>query len=414
VVDKKEPLSVKEDRALTPVFLQIFDLLNRREDVRKWISTLGGPPADESKDVIDELRCVEVALLGAIVSLADTVEPLLAATGAPTSPTTLARHSKPFTFACRFIESPKDSPEERLAILRKCNADGTHGSVAEVLFAKQFDGQTIHQYGLALDLLQYWELLLRNESAIPCDEFCRGVRQALCRRVTTLLRYDTLLRMPANATAAPPKPLHEAMAGEITARLERVSVRLDQIDSLQNNFRSLPETNFPRLKRQRLLFGDELAAVLSELVHLSDNTRKLMIACDENPQQLKFLEDLHCYRVAACFVNTRKHGIRGRNKTSAVADYEFVVRGEGKVIFVDWVINYKGAAWQATLLIEDLLQLWEIFLRYYTTIEFPDFRKHIGSKFASNESLSTYACKLGETIDQDLERKSSERMHYNI
>ncbi|WP_417380623.1 hypothetical protein [Gimesia sp.] len=406
---------MEEDPTLTPVFLEIFDLLNSRKDTLKWIGSLGAPE-DESEHVIDKLDRAEVALLRSIVSLADAVESVFAAKGAPTSSTNLVRNCKPFLIACQFIESATDASKEIHVILRNLDADRKEGSIAEVIFAKQYNEQRIPQFGLALDLLQYWELLLRNESDIACDEFCRGVRQILSRRITTLLQYDSLLcKIPKNVTASPQSPLFDVLAKDITDRLERISIRLDQVDSLQNFFRSKPKTDFPRiLKHKRILLSDELTVVLSELYHLSDNVRKFLKANNEDLQQLKFFEDLPCFHAAGCFVNTHKHGIRGRNKTSAFADYEIVIENEGKLQFVDLIINYKGNAWQACLLIEDLLQVWEIFIRYYTTIEFPDFRERIGSKFASKASLSTYTCELGESIGQDLERKSTERKQYNI
>ncbi len=82
--------------------------------------------------------------------------------------------------------------------------------------------------------------------------------------------------------------------------------------------------------------------------------------------------------------------------------------------FVDLIINYKGEAWQATKLIDDLLHAWELFIRYYTLIDMSDFRRAIGNRFASRETLATYTWNLDESVTTDMVRRSTERMQYDI
>lgn len=415
---------MEEEPSLTPTFHTIFKELNHRQELLRLLATQSVPFDDsmdvrthpETQDLIRELQAVDVELLRALVSLLDAMDVALRGRGIGENATQTARRSKLTKIALNAITSTASPSDDCCLVLRKCNADGSIGPINEVILGTILNHRAIPYFGLALDILQYWEILLRYQTKIPCSEFCEGVRRSLSPRIKTLLNYDSMLRrLPTGAPAPTTSPLFDALRKDITDRLERVSIHLDQIDSLQDKLRQYAESDLSKsAKREKLLYAEELATVLYELVHLSDNARKLLTASNEDVQQLQFIEELTCYRVAACFINTRKHGIRGRNKASAVVDYEFVASSEGKIHFFDLLINYKGEAWQATNLIRDLLHVWEIFLRYYSTVEFPAFRSQIGNRFDAQKELSTYRSDLEETIAEELKRKFEERLQYNI
>ena len=416
---------MEEEPTLGPAFRQIFVHLRRREELRKLLvnhdDPKGGSYPEQTDEVIEDLvqklGTEEVNLLSSLTSLANVTESTLRAKGASLNATHLIHSFKPFEFACSVVRAGANTSARYHAILCEINENKRKDPIAEVLFAHVHDGQAVSQFGLALDLLQYWELTLRNQTELQCEEFCNGVRKSLWNRIKTSHNSDKIVKLiPGIEQSISPRVSVEAIVKDVSDRLSRVILRLEQMDSLQAEFRSHSSNDFSiKLKRQRLLYEDELATVLSELVHLSDNLEKWLVANNRDRKDLRVVEQLNCYRAASCFVNTRKHGVRGRGKTSAVGEYEVVAKDENKkIVFVDLMINYKGEGWQATRLIDDLLQAWELFIRYYTSIDISVFRRDIGIRFASREKLSIYTSDLGESITNNMVQRSTERMHYDI
>ena len=176
------------------------------------------------------------------------------------------------------------------------------------------------------------------------------------------------------------------------------------------------------MQLERLYF-DDATFLLSELVHLVDNVGKWLLADRKTKQELSVIEDLKPFRVASCYVNTQKHGVRGRNKATAVEDIvvHFLApsgRASAKEDFriVDAVtlINYEGDAWQATSLADDLCQLWELFLRNHTSVNTREFRVELAKLLLKRKELSVYSTRLPDGIKPYLQEWADDRKHLDV
>jgi hypothetical protein len=207
----------------------------------------------------------------------------------------------------------------------------------------------------------------------------------------------------------------EVLESEVVFRLKRVMRRIDQMDKLKKTLRSRSEAHIQKDSQGiRELIFDELDHVLSDLVHLTDNVSKWFRATNQTPDSLSVVEDLTCYRVAACYVNTCKHGSRGKNKASANVVGQLCMSVEDKVVAVDLLINFKGEAWTASLLIDELLLIWELFLRSHTDLDISHFRRSVAARIATREDNTRYEVTFEEPFDSDLKEKWNERLKYEV
>ncbi len=308
-----------DEPTLGPTFREIFVHLRRREELRKLLGGHDDPNgtslSEQTHEIVEELirklGAEEVDLLRSLTCLTDVTESTLLAAGASSEVIRVIRSFKPFKFACSVVDAGADTSNRYRVVLSETDENKRSGPISEVLFVRVHEGLAVPQFGLALDLLQYWELALRHQTEIQCEEFCRGVRESLLQRIKMSHTRDAIVNMiPGVKQSMSSRASVEVLVKDVSDRLTRVTLYLDQLDALQAEFRKYSTDDFAcKLKRHRLLYGDELAAVLSELVHLSDNLKKWLVANGCDTKDLLVVEDLTCYRAAACFVNTRKHGM---------------------------------------------------------------------------------------------------------
>ena len=163
-------------------------------------------------------------------------------------------------------------------------------------------------------------------------------------------------------------------------------------------------------------------ALLSELYHLDDNIKKYFKYHQLSETELNVIEQFIPYRIGANFVNTHKHGTRGRSKQSAKIDlYALIQEQKGKkpgpsdkIVGVRSLINVEGALHQSIDIIECLIRIWEMFLRYHTEIDVEPFSLRIGAVFALRSGQSVYSGKVGEQYIAYAKTKDEERKHANI
>lgn len=410
------------ESTLAVEFQRIFAHFRHQNEIKQSLKKVSSQSrtalAKKEKRLVDELREEEIEFLNSIIRMADVAEAHFTSAGMSIKPVKMIRAFRPFQIARSIVAEGSKKPAKYQAYLREIVSDEQQGAIADVISAEIYEGRIISHPSLALDLLQYWELVLRHQTKIQDKEFCPALKKALAIRIEIVMNHISILqRLPDTEQSGltSSSPSIEAVEKDISDRLDRILLHLQQIDILKTTFYGRLEDDFLHpLRRQRDLFSEEISIVLHELVHLSDNIQKWLISNRLDTQELNAIHNFTFYHAASCFVNTRKHGVRGRNKESALADYEIVFKDGDKVIDTDLIINYKGEDWQATTLIDDLLQAWELFIRYYTSIDLSEFHHEISKRFASRKMLSTYSAEVGEKCANDLVEKYTERQRYNI
>ncbi len=280
----------------------------------------------------------------------------------------------------------------------------------------EIDGRFWPLIELAMDLLQYWELFLRYHVEFDCTDFCDAVRQALLPRVTSTVFRDAVRHALPQQTR-PFVPLYpeaaevagKAISGRLTAivdALADIEVHRDRISEFtardEGDKDAKAGREFERVQRRYQKHKTEL---LSELFHLRDNVAKWLFAHARSQMQAdRELEviNLRPYMVARHFVNTNKHGVSAKKPSAVVELYCEILavpKGEQATLddrFADVVemINDDGRLFGITQLIDDVVQIWELFLRNHTDIDTRVFRVEIGKRLLAQrkgDHLQDYA-----------------------
>ncbi len=388
-----------EDPLLKPLFLKIFEGFRQREEARVALGSHstaeyrpGAEGAPEVESLVNKVSSAELELLRDLVGLFAQVETALRDSGEGPGKLAVVTHFKPYQIA--FLLIGEATFVRRYALVSRSPENGDPEFIHDVIFTTETDRRSWRQIDLVYDLLQYWELFLRHQTPLRCTAFCNGCRRYLLPRVSTSIFRDAISKLcPATSNVTSKSDATRvALRMDIERRLDKIARRLTEQESKKKAIQEFTAGNMnpsspmhTDLNRARLLYSDELSLILSELVHLHDNVAKLLKANRVSKHQLDIVEKMNPYRVASCFVNTEKHGIRGKTKTAAFDLFsEFLHQRDGvpsemdQIVDLIPIINYDGQAWQAPDLIEDLLQLWELFLRNHTDVDTSRVSDRIG------------------------------------
>ncbi|WP_145093337.1 hypothetical protein [Anatilimnocola aggregata] len=163
-------------------------------------------------------------------------------------------------------------------------------------------------------------------------------------------------------------------------------------------------------------YSDHLTSVLSELVHLNDNVSKWLQSVRQSKHQTNVIEKMKPKAIAGCFVNTAKHGLRSDSK-NAVIDFKALIFGEetvagqtsDKILDETAIINFDGKGFDAATIIDDLLQLWDLFLRYHTDVDSTKLQEVLAVRFHQRIGTKRYSLVLGPGFAKRLEELNDER-----
>lgn len=212
---------------------------------------------------------------------------------------------------------------------------------------------------------------------------------------------------------------------EITDRLSEIALHFEERLKARNELRRFCGRDTapgacPHLRRviQRI-FVEELGALYG-LVHLKDNVTKFLNITGRSVSDLGVIEGLRLFRVAANFVNTHKHGARGKNAKSANADYvvHFFERKGGDaslddpLIDVAHIINFEGELESAIDMALELLKLWEAFLRSKLQIDTSELCQRMNLLIEPNTSV--YSTPWPDGIKKDARSLANERKSFPI
>ena len=71
-----------------------------------------------------------------------------------------------------------------------------------------------------------------------------------------------------------------------------------------------------------------------------------------------------------------------------------VATPDDSVADVAALVNYGGDLFQLSQIIEDMCQLWELFLRHHSPLSLTEFQVRLGRILLSRKCLSTYSAPL--------------------
>ena len=280
---------------------------------------------------------------------------------------------------------------------------------------------------LAHDLLQFWELFLRYHTTLDLKEFSAAVRRGLLGRVTdTVFHQATLRRLMPSPEVAPASASIEVLEAEIVARLGRVAFNLEERELLRPALtkytgKTLADASNEDAKRDKTRIRNSETELLSELIHLPHSVRKWLRKQDRTAE-LDVITKFRLYRISASLVNVLKHGVVGRSHDCAVIDLEVpiyeraydVATPDDRVIDVGALVNYNGELHMLHQLAEDLVQLWELFLRHHSQLPLEDFRIRLGRVLSARKGMTTYSAPIPDGLKAWAKREANRRKQLDI
>lgn len=146
------------------------------------------------------------------------------------------------------------------------------------------------------------------------------------------------------------------------------------------------------------------------------------LAKQDRGAEIALIERLMAFRIGSNLANVLKHGIRGRNHDCAVIDHDVIgFEQTGKVsapgdpaISVTQIVNYKGDLFQLSTLIEDIMFMWVLFLRYHTVLNLQDFYVRLVGIFISRSKMIIYSAPAPIGLKERGKREAERRKQLDI
>ena len=281
-----------------------------------------------------------------------------------------------------------------------------------------------------------WDMFLRNHTEIDIKEFENNILHVKNRKTvhSSPLPREFMSIAATTVKRPPTRPINDdkkktALEKDIVDRLETIAFHFEERDTLSKDLTQYTSADlnttsarYSSLKRLLTRIETQEVDALYELVHLQDNAKKYLEAIGSRPTDIKAVDEFRSFRVAANYVNTHKHGIRGRNAKSAKHDYTyFFVNQKGNknsegdpLIGVSNAINYDGRLATSTDIILDLIIAWEMFIKYHTRIDIAAFNQRIDAVRARHHGEAMYSMPVPNGLTFDAKRLSDERKKLDI
>ncbi|MHC4620555.1 MAG: hypothetical protein ACYTEQ_22640 [Planctomycetota bacterium] len=392
--------------------------------------------------ILTQMEAVELKTLTSIAKLPMLFEPLCEKQGIAVNRLDVIRFFRPHQVIEQALSSCETAPRTFFelrchrydVLIQRGNEQGTELGkplgLRDVRHFVEFDGILYDVVGVIESLVRMWGLVL--ESNLDCSEHL-FVNQTSDFKVAIWASpgfYETAMKILSQKITkgqSQKKTTELAVVkGDIEQRLERIDVYFRERYELRGAIRKLCRSDgrkktgeYQRVKVKANLAEDNL---LHELYHLGDNMRKYLRLCDRI-EDMKVVDNFLPYRWCGEYVNQLKHGSRGRNRASAVQEYfiEFYDRNGpkpsvgGKLIDFAFQINIDGRLETCMEISQKLIDLWCLFLRYHSDIDFTSFTVGIND-IIRNEFVgkSVYSGKIPDGILDEAKRKARERRTLNL
>lgn len=219
----------------------------------------------------------------------------------------------------------------------------------------------------------------------------------------------------------------ELLTQDVHTRLEKIVFHFEERERLRTELENYtvqdykPESSRKKdLERSIFRCTSEDINTLYELVHLADNVTSLLRKTKGAVSHIKEIEKDVYFRMAANFVNSHKHGSRGRNQKSAYIAFhqEFFLKAKDgseadQLLQIKPVINFDGNLKTAEELIRKLIPMWLQFLVNHTEVGVTSLESTLQEQLKKEKSLSTYAAEVAG-IDDLAKKDAEERKKLDI
>lgn len=360
-----------------------------------------------------------------LVHLRDDVAAYYREAGKGTDKLRLIDGFKAFEAAKAITNQPADATHLYVLVSRAGNPDG-QGLVHDVRFFVGLASQSYQVLQLVFDLLQFWEIFLRHHTNVELDEASPAIRASLRGRVTDTVFYEQVSR----PLVPPPVPVSRGespsvaeLQAEISQRLGRVCFYFEERELLRPDLATYTGRTVESAggKRAVTRIQEADAKLLYEAVHVSDTIAKWLHK-QGRESELEVVQGFRPYTISANLVNVLKHGVRGRNHDCAVIDLWMQVFNrvgdepapDDVLLDVRGIVNFNGELFALNDLIEDVLQLWELFLRHHSRLDLTDFRVRVGKVLTSRIGLATYAAQLPPGLKAWAQQESDRRKRLDL
>lgn len=298
-----------------------------------------------------------------------------------------------------------------------------------------YNGKAYAAGNLILDLMLLWDIFIRNHTEIDTDKFTEQINNIRnnkanhnCYVPSRVMKTIESQRGGIVANHVKTKTLNY-IEKDILDRLDNIALHYEERDRLNvelSKFTSSDITDHAKKRNDldRILkrIKNEDIYALYELVHLKDNMGKYLSVLRAIADEINVVDAFRPFRVSANFVNTHKHGVRGKNAKSAQIDYTiFMIAKQGEaqspsdpIAGVIPVINFDGDLHFSKNYIDDLILVWTLLLVNHTDIDIERFDKSIRATKSRHKAISTYTMPIHEGWLKDAKRMSIERKQLNI
>lgn len=435
------------EKAVLARLNEIADHFAIREDLCGQLSlykqadtNLQTPKRQDFDNLISSIHAEEVAIFQNLVTLKNDVEEYFKAHGLNKDEIEMVTAFKPFRLATNFIKRK----EKLFSLITKVDSSVPSDMtpfLAYISIAGR-DPDLFPVIELILDLMKMWDMFLVNHTKIDIRKFEQdtwGVKNKKTVHSSPLPK-GFISKLPVSLVPGPFKRLHTAISEndkrkitlerDITDRLNLIAFHFEERNFHSKSLRQFStvdkQSQSPRYENlERLLTRIEKEEIdaLYELVHLEDNIKKYLAVIGSEPKEINAIDKFKSFRIAANYVNTHKHGIRGKNSKSAKHDYTFFFsqkRGEDDshddpIIGVENVINFDGSLFRTTNIILDLIIAWEMVIKYHTKIDAGTYFQRIDKAREENSrGAKTYRLPDLTGIEKDAKRLSEERKKLDI
>ena len=392
--------------------------------------------------ILSQMEQIELNMLWNISKLLSEFEGLCKKNGVPLNRLDVIRFFRPYQAVERTLSNCEVPPQSFFKLgcktynmliqpaHKQSTESGKSSGLVDVRHLVKFDGIVYDVVAIIESLVRMWGLVL--ESNLDCSKhlFVNQTRDFKIAIWANPGFYETAMKILSQKITkgqSQKKTTELAVVKrDIEQRLERIEVYFRERYELRHAIQKLCGRDAQKKtgEYQRVKVKVNLAEnnLLHELYHLGDNMRKYLQLCDRI-EDIKVVDNFLPYRWCGGYVNQLKHGSRGRNRPSAVQEYfiEFYDRNGpkpsvgDKLVDFAFQINIDGRLETCMEISQQLIDLWCLFLRYHSDIDFTSFTAWINN-IIRNEFLgkSVYSAKIPDGMLDEARRKAQERRKLNL
>lgn len=396
------------------------------------------PKCEDLTRLITRIQEEELIIFSHIVSLKTDVERLFEAFGFNKRAIGMIFEFKPFKIAEKFVNEQATGWQNKPKLVKQqyafvASSQSSKASIQAFISFLVCNKDIYPSIELIRDLIRIWIFFLEEHAEVNVENFLQKYT-AVLNRDTVYSKYVPKkifehFKENLRKKGLPAQRELVVIEKEIKERFSSIVSIFEELDELRSNLSKFtlfdtypaPAKNE---KLEKLLFKikRQEVAILSELVHLKDNTIKYMRVSGRNKAELEVIDEFKPYRIASNFVNAHKHGTSGKNRPSAKIDYStFYFKQTGSnpapndpLIGMSSIINYAGDLRQTEKLIMELMFVWRLFFKYHMEIDVESFNDRIRAVSECIQKTSFYSCVMPKGLLDDAKYLSDERKGLDI